>query len=411
MLISLAAFFAVNIWAAYATSYNSLLATRLVGGLFGGIIEALGPEMVVEMFAEQYLARAMVVYVGFLAGGSAIGPFFAGLIGAGTGQWQWFFKFTAVCAGANLLSCIMMLPETTPNGGPDHHFYSDALEAPAAVVAAQQKEKVEIIEDYSQTGGPAPKQSFLSIWVRRSFRVRISEFQPVHGFWYLLGEPFMMLAAPAVLVTIIIFGLTIGWTVAASIVLANVFQAPPLLFDSRQIGLVNLAPLVGLIIGLPVGGMLADFLSIRFAKRNDGIHQCESRLPAALVGALVSPAGVLIIGFTLRNPAHWIGPTVGWGLLGFGLTASANPLLSYAADAYPLRAGDTGVLVNMIKNVLGFGVSFESMSWYLKDGPVKQFGAMAGALWAAYLLVIPLYMFGRQSRNSRFGLKLQGVLP
>lgn len=400
-MISLAAFFAVNLWAAYATSYNSLLATRLVGGLFGGIIEALGPEMVVEMFDEQHLARAMVVYVGFLAGGSAIGPVFAGLIGTGTRQWQWFFKLIAICAGATLLSCIIMLPETTPSGGPNHH-YSDALEAPGA-----QKENVEAIE-HTQSS-EAAVQSTISIWVRRSFRVRISEFQPEHNFFYLLAEPFMMLAAPAVLVTIIIFGLTIGWTVASSIVLANVFQEPPLLFDARQVGLINLSPLVGIIIGLPVGGMLADFLSIRSTKRNDGVHQCESRLPAALMGGLVSPAGALIIGYTLRNPAHWIGPTIGWGLLAFGLTASANPLLSYAADAYPSKAGNTGVLVNVIKNVLAFGVSFRSMNWYLEDGPVKQFGAMAGALWGAYLLVIPLYFFGRRIRNTRFELKLQGV--
>lgn len=113
VLISLAAFMASNIWAANASSYNSLFTTRIVGGLFGGVVEAVGPAMVVELFPEEELATAMVVYVGFLASGSATGPFFAGLIGTATGDWKWFFRFIAIVSGANFVSCFVMLPEST----------------------------------------------------------------------------------------------------------------------------------------------------------------------------------------------------------------------------------------------------------------------------------------------------------
>ena len=53
-------FLASNIWAAKANSYDSLLATRFVGGFSGGVIEALGPFIVSECFHEHQLARAMV---------------------------------------------------------------------------------------------------------------------------------------------------------------------------------------------------------------------------------------------------------------------------------------------------------------------------------------------------------------
>jgi MFS family permease len=82
----MAVFLAANIWAAKADSYNSLIATRIVGGLGGGIIEALGPLIVSELFPEHQLGRAMVTYIGFLAVGSGLGPISSGLIGAHLGS-------------------------------------------------------------------------------------------------------------------------------------------------------------------------------------------------------------------------------------------------------------------------------------------------------------------------------------
>jgi hypothetical protein len=100
----------------------------------------------------------------------------------------------------------------------------------------------------------------------------------------------------------------------------------------------------------------------------------------------------------MSNHTHWIGPAVGWAMLASGLTGSANVLLSYAIDSYPSRAGHMGALVNVVKNVFGFGISFKSMDWYFASGPAKQFGAMTGMLWAVYLFVVPLYFFGGKLR-------------
>ncbi|KAL5361472.1 major facilitator superfamily domain-containing protein [Aspergillus floccosus] len=393
ILISLALFTATNVWAAYTTSFNSLLATRFVGGLAGGFIEALGPEMVVETFHEKHLASAMVVYVAFMAGGSALGPVLAGLIGTGTGEWQWYFKFIAIFSGATTLLCILMLPETSTDSL--SASYGDRLEAPVS------KEDVEIAEHSETTSNSHQEVSLWDLWVSRSFMVRSSDWSRDQNALQYLYMPFLTLYQPAVLVTTIVFGLTIGWTVVCSIVFSNVFQQPPMLWTARAVGFFNIAPLVGLIAGLPVGGILADILSVRSAQRHSGAHVPESRLLLVTVGAIISPAGVLMIGLTMNYHTHWIGQAIGWAMLSLGLTASANILLTYAVDCDPSRAAHTALLVNVVKNLLAFGVSFRSMDWYLRDGPLKQFGAMAGALWGSYLLVVPLYFFGAQIR-ARF---------
>lgn len=386
-------FTATNVWAVYTTTFNSLLATRLVGGLCGGVIEALGPEMIVETFHEKRLASAMVIYVAFMAAGSTLGPVLAGLIGTGTGEWQWYFKFLAILSGAIMLLCILMLPETTTNSL--SIGYCDQPEGPAS------KENTKMTEHSEVISNPRQEVSLWDVWVSRSFKVRNSEWDRDENAFRYLYVPFLMLSQPAVLVTTIVFGLTIGWTVACSIVFSDVFQEPPMLWTARDVGFLNIAPLVGLIVGLPIGGILADNLSNRSGKRHLGVHIPESRLLLVTIGGVLSPAGVLIVGLTMSQHTHWIGQAIGWGMLSLGLTASANILLAYAVDSYPHRAAHTGLLVNVIKNLLAFGVSFQSMDWYLRDGPLKQFGAMAGALWASYLLVVPLYFFGAKIR-ARF---------
>ncbi|KAF4625224.1 hypothetical protein G7Y89_g12948 [Cudoniella acicularis] len=389
ILISMAIFLASNIWAAKAQSYNSLLGSRFIGGFSGGVIEALGPFIVSECFHEHQLARAMVVYVGFLAAGSAVGPIVAGGIASGLNNWRWFFGVSSVAIGINIVSCILMLPETT-------HTTDDYVLEGSASPSEGEKSGAAYIENATEVGdaGSAQQiQSLKSLWIERSFYTSLFYVKKKENPFKLFLQPFPLLLAPPVLFTTIVFGLTIGWTALISIVVSNVYSAPPKLWQAWQVGLINFGPLVGLLIGLPLGGLLADMLSKASLKRSDGAHDPRSRLPGVILGGLLSPAGCILIGFTLQKDLHWIFVSIGWGMLAFGLTASANVLLTYSVDCFRMQAGHVGVLVNVVKNALAFGVSFGSMNWYYETGPAKQFGTMAGLSWAAYLCIIPLYFY------------------
>ncbi|KAH8671768.1 major facilitator superfamily domain-containing protein [Tricladium varicosporioides] len=391
ILISMAIFLMSNIWAANAESYNSLLGSRLLGGLSGGIVEALGPFIVSECFPQHQLARAMVVYVGFLAAGSAIGPILAGAIASGLHSWRWFFGISSIAIGINLITCILMLPETT-------HLMEDYLARDVITGATVAKNDISCLEDVNSSGNSMQARevySLKNLWIERSFFLRFSFIKEKENPVKLFLAPFPLLLTPAVLISTIIFGLMIGWTALTSIVISNVLSAPPLLWKPWQVGLINLGPLLGLLVGLPLGGALADSLSIRAEKKAKGEHDPRSRLPAVIIGALISPAGCLVIGFSLQNQLHWIGIAIGWAMLAFGLTASANILLTYSVDCFRTRAGHVGVLVNVVKNGLAFGVSFASMDWFSRVGPAAQFGTMAGMLWVGYLAIIPLYFYSQ----------------
>lgn len=402
-------FLGCNVWAAKAQSYTSLVGSRFVGGFFGGVVEALGPSIVAECFPEQQLGRAMVVYVGFLAGGSALGPIAAGAIATHLDSWRWFFSISAIAIGLNLLSCLLMLPETThaiPPPPPPQASCSDDDDDDDDDVDVELRAVG--IKTPSPPSSPTPDGgplrspvSLARVWSTRSLFLVVDNARPRHRTPRILREQLYLLAAPPVLLTTLLFGLTIGWTVLCSVVLASVYSAPPHLFDAQAVGFFNWGPLVGLSVGIPVGGALADVLSARArAKRGPGgAHDPRDRLPALLSGALVSPAGWLLMGFAMRDGMAWGVVATGWGMSAFGLTASANVLLTYCVDCFPERAGHVGVLVNVMKNVLAFGVSYGSLGWYTSAGPVGQFGAMAGIMWVVYLGVPVIYIWSDRLRG------------
>jgi hypothetical protein len=53
-----------------------------------------------------------------------------------------------------------------------------------------------------------------------------------------------------------------------------------------------------------------------------------------MIPAIIGPMGLLIFGLVLADHKSWVGAAVGWGMLGFGLTAGSNIVVTYAVDAY-----------------------------------------------------------------------------
>ncbi|KAH7255093.1 major facilitator superfamily domain-containing protein [Fusarium redolens] len=396
VLGSLVIFIACNIWSGEATDYASLRNSRIIGGLAGGLVEALGPIIVAETFPSHQLGRAMVVYVGLLAAGSAIGPLVAGAVGVGLGSWRWYLRILSIVLGLNLICSILMLPETTH----DLNELNMTQTRPTSSANAEPKPTSTSIEDI-YISSPAETTidetlppHFGKEWMSRSFS---NEYMPMK--WKSMGQsfvqPLQLLMAPQVLVTVYVFGITIGWTVIISIIISITYASPPLLWNSKSIGLLNVSALLGILIGLPIGGYFADLLFIRSARGGAREPDPRSRLPIMLIGALASPTGCLVLGHGLQHPHHWIVVCVGWCLLAFGLTGSANVLLTYSVSTMPSRAGDIGVLVNVMKNCLGFGVSYASLTWMRAMGTLKQFAIMGALLWFGYILVFPVWVWSK----------------
>ena len=390
-------FLVANIWSAVATSYSSLIGSRIVAGLGGGIIESLGPPMVEELFDIHELGRAMVVYTSFLAAGSMLGPLFAGFIASGTGNWRWYIWFVVIATACNLVTSVILLPETTY---PVELRHDNLIESTTGIEQDNTRnsgaeDKAEYITKYGDSTTTEP--TWTEVWRQNSFFLRHPYVKHPHSWLKLIFDPFVLLAVPGVLVLVIVFGLSIALSVVQAVTVSAHFGSPPLLWKASSIGLLNVAPLISLCIGTLFGGVGADYLTNR-ARRLRGEPNPEARLPIIIVAGIISPVGFIIIGVGLQNNLHWISVAIGIAMSAFGITAGANVLLTYCVDVYAKYAAQISVTVNVFKNVLGFGLSYSTVVWYESSGPLRMNATMAGLVWFAYLLIVPLYFYGKRLR-------------
>lgn len=59
-----------------------------------------------------------------------------------------------------------------------------------------------------------------------------------------------------------------------------------------------------------------------------------------LIPAVIGPMGLLTYGIVIAAKDSWAGAAVGYGMEGFGATAAANIIITYAVDAYrPVSSG------------------------------------------------------------------------
>jgi len=285
-----------------------------------------------------------------------------------------FFIVLSIAVAVNLIGCDLMLPEASQVE--QEVFLDEEMAASGNMTAVSGN--VECRENETQESPPPVKQSLRQEWIDRSFTFRKHEPGPHINPIELFFQPFTLLLTPQVLATTLVFGLNIGWTASISIVTPNVYEQPTMLWKSLQVGLFGFGPFIGLSIALPLGGLIADILSMRASKRADGEHDPRSRLPTVILGGLISPTGGWIIGFRFQRHYHWIVNAIGWAMLAFGLTESANVLLTYSVDCFRLRAGHIGVIVNVVKNVIGAGVSFATMPWYSRLSRQRSSGPWRG---------------------------------
>lgn len=118
----------------------------------------------------------------------------------------------------------------------------------------------------------------------------------LHNFY----QPAVILTTfPAIAYTAITYGsLLAWWSILASAEATYLFN-PPYNFTAAGVGLMNIAPFIGIIPAILVGGYLNDKSILWLSRRNGGIYEPEMRLWLALPVAITTPAGILMFGVGL----------------------------------------------------------------------------------------------------------------
>ncbi|KAJ0360782.1 hypothetical protein COL26b_013970 [Colletotrichum chrysophilum] len=267
MIFGLAIFTGGFFWQAASESYDSLLAARIIGGLGGGVVESMGPMIVVILFPPEYLDRAMSVYTWSLGAGTVFGPLFVGYLIEGLGSWRFPQYLFGIMSALNMVGSILMFPEPIMN------------------IRVRGEPPLFSAPDPS-CGDEAPiSKRGLSGWLSMAM------------------APYRMLAVPAVVLTVLLFGVSISTNIATSILVSLIFSKPLMLWSTDLVELFNLFVLGGLCAGILIGGLLSDKMIASYTRRK-GYHKPESALPLFLPLGIVIPLSTVLTGYGLANGWH-----------------------------------------------------------------------------------------------------------
>lgn len=194
--------------------------------------------------------------------------------------------------------------------------------------------------------------------------------EPIWPHYY---RPFYVLICfPPVMFAALQYAAGVIWLTITANVLSLVFPLAPYHFTPEQIGFMSLGPFIGNLIGAVYGGVLGDWSILYFSRRNKGFYEPEMRLYILHLPAVAMAGGLIMFGATISrvrlhcaqhhlhlhlayffleflfrpdisDPAnfsvllqgmHWIYPSVGGALFGFGLGSISDAALTLVIDSY-----------------------------------------------------------------------------
>jgi MFS family permease len=338
------------VWLGLASdaSYAPFVTGRAFLGLFEAPIESIVPTTITDMFFLHDRGEKVSFYGLSILGGNELGPLvcrsttrvfsvpadpcaakFSAIIIQRLGMaWAFYIVSMFIC-----VSCVLMfflMPETKYRRTQP---MASMLQSPKAEEDVD-KASVQRIEDAHM--GKRQPESEATVTPKRSFLEELSLWPKPDldvSFRKVFLRPFVLLAYPTVLWACLVYGLSLGWNVILGATVAQLF-AEPYGFDAQSQGLVFLSPFVGSLVGSWLCGSVSDSIANYSTRRNGGIREPEMRLPALVIGTLLTFLGALMAGLTHHYHTHWIGPVVGFGVLTAGGQVGVSLSMSYALDCH-----------------------------------------------------------------------------
>ncbi|RFU31475.1 hypothetical protein B7463_g4869, partial [Scytalidium lignicola] len=200
-----------------------------------------------------------------------------------------------------------------------------------------------------------------------------SWYEKETSIWWLWRRPFLTLQYPAVIWGSLTYGVSLGWVVLQQTAGAVAF--PELYgFGRLATGNINIANLIGAIIGCIIGGPCSDYVVSAITKRRGGFFKPEFRLWCIIPAIIFGPIGLMLWGCGLGNHMASITAIAGSGITYAVLCAVPSIGMTYVVDSYRPLAGETMTVLTAFKNTFAFGLSFGVEPWINSDGYVKVAG-------------------------------------
>ena len=178
------------------------------------------------------------------------------------------------------------------------------------------------------------------------------------------------------------------------------FYEPPWNYSNAGVAIMNVATLIGAVIGCIVSGLFSDYHVVWLAKRNNGIMEAEYRLYLLIITLIISPVGLIMFGVGAAREWPWQVIYVGLGFIGFGWGSIGDTSMSYLMDAYPDIVIQGMVGVSIINNTLACIFTFTCSYWLDSSGTQNTYIALSVIDFFTIALVFPFLYYGKTFRKK-----------
>jgi hypothetical protein len=82
-----------------------------------------------------------------------------------------------------------------------------------------------------------------------------------------------------------------------------------------------------------------------------------------------------------------------------GVQLGTTSVVTYVSDCHREQSSEAFAIMNFIKNLFAFGLTFYANDWIAVQGVRNAFMVIGGTTVAVTLTTIPMYIFGKKARS------------
>jgi multidrug resistance protein len=273
-----------NLGCGLAQTRAQMITFRFFAGLGGSVSLAIGGGVLGDLFAAEQRGRAMSIYSLMPLLGPAIGPIAGAFVTART-TWRWVFHATTMADAVIQVAGLFFLRET----------YAPVLLKRRRRRLVKETGNADLHTAYDSDDSVARKLATA------------------------LVRPFKLLGTQLIVQTLALYLMFLYGQMYLQL------STFPKLWEGRYHESVQIAGLnyISLGMGLWLGSQLCAPMQDRiyaWLKRREGVTvgRPEFRVPMMIPGAVMTPVGLLIYGWSAQYHVHWIVPNIGVLIMAMG---------------------------------------------------------------------------------------------
>lgn len=434
-----------SVWFAMSRRTSDTIWSQAFVGMSEACAEAQAQQSLADIFFQHQLGSVLTVYIMATSIGSFLGPLVAHLISESQG-FRWVGWWGAIICGATLIVIVFACEETVF----DRNKYFPVYES-------ERFPEVDLGEKNEETGegngnDKSSETDFDDKKVEQEYKTALDftslkenddnqvekdleadakneKLLPYHKRIALITPSsyieglgvrqyikrflvyFKVFTLPAVWISGILWGLQDAYMSFFLTTQDTFFYDEPWNYSETGVAVMNVATLVGAVIGCIMSGVLSDKHVLWLAKRKNGVYEPEYRLWLLFVTIIVSPVGLVMFGVGAAEGGEWPAWVVYGGLacIGFGWGSIGDTAMSYLMDAYPEIVIQGMVGVSIINNTLACIFTFTCSLWLDSAGTKNTYIALAVIDFVSIAFIVPTLYYGKTWRRKTKGLYIELV--